>query len=53
VQGAARIMPYCFAMGEAAGLATVLALEQGGDVRAIDTDVLRAQLRAQGAYLPE
>jgi hypothetical protein len=52
VQGAARIMPYCFAMGEAVGLAATLALRHGGDVRAIDTDTLRARLRAQGAYLP-
>jgi hypothetical protein len=52
VQGAARIIPYCFAMGEAAGLAAALALEQGGEVRAINTDTLRAKLRAQGAYLP-
>ncbi len=52
VQGAARVMPYCFAMGEAAGLAATLALQTDGDVRAINTDALREKLRAQGAYLP-
>ena len=52
VQGAARIMPVCFAMGQAAGLAASMALELGGDVRAIDTDILRERLRAQGAWLP-
>jgi hypothetical protein len=52
VQGAARIMPYCFAMGEAAGLAATLALKYGGDVRAIDTGELREKLRAASAYLP-
>jgi hypothetical protein len=52
VQGAARVMPYCFAMGEAAGLAATLALETNGDVRAIDTSTLREKLRAQGAFLP-
>ncbi len=52
VQGAARVMPYCFAMGEAAGLAATLALETDGDVRAINTDALREKLRAQGAFLP-
>ncbi|MGC4046730.1 MAG: FAD-dependent oxidoreductase [Armatimonas sp.] len=52
VQGAARIMPYCFAMGEAAGLAAVLVLEAGGAVRGIDTSELRERLRGVGAYLP-
>lgn len=50
VQGATRVMPYAFATGEAAGLAATLA--PGGDVRAVDTDLLRTRLRAQGAWLP-
>lgn len=52
VQGAARIMPYCFAMGEAAGLAAVLVQSHSNDVRTVDTEKLRARLREQGAYLP-
>jgi len=50
VQGATRVMPYAFATGEAAGLAATLA--PGGDVRALNTDLLRTRLRAQGAWLP-
>ena len=52
VQGAARIMPVCFSMGQAAGLAAQIALALSGDVRAVNTDALRAKLRAQGAWLP-
>ena len=52
VQGAARIMPVCFSMGQAAGLAAQMALKLGGDVRAISADALREKLRAQGAWLP-
>jgi len=54
VQGAARVMPFCFAMGEAAGLAAATAAgETGGDVRAVDIPRLRERLRAQGAWLDD
>lgn len=54
VQGSVRVMPVCLAMGEAAGLAAALAAaDPAVDVHAIDTDHLRARLRAEGAYLPE
>ena len=53
VQGAARVMPFCFAMGEAAGIAAAMAAQGEGRFRAVDTDELRARLKAQGAYLDE
>jgi hypothetical protein len=51
VQGAARVMPFCFAMGEAAGLAAALAARGTGRVRDVDVSELRVRLRAQGAWL--
>ena len=53
VQGAARVMPFCFAMGEAAGLAAQLAAQSDGHTRAVDTNLLREGLKAQGAWLDE
>lgn len=52
VQGSTRVMPVCLCMGEAAGLAAALAVASAGDVRAVDTDMLRKRLREEGAYLP-
>ncbi len=52
VQGSTRVMPVCLCMGEAAGLAAALAVSDGGNVRAVKTDALRARLREEGAYLP-
>ncbi len=53
VQASTRVMPVCLAVGQAAGTAAGMA---GGrsdsDVHAIDTDSLRKQLKADGAYLP-
>ena len=51
VQGAARVMPFCFAMGEAAGLAAALAAQSTGRVRDVNVPNLQACLRAQGAWL--
>jgi hypothetical protein len=39
------------AVGQAAGAAAALALESGGDVGAVDTRRLRADLAARGALL--
>ena len=51
-QSAIRVQQNCHSMGEAAGLAAALAVqEHGGDVRAVDTQALRKQLRALGANL--
>ncbi|XHR29722.1 MAG: FAD-dependent oxidoreductase [Chthoniobacteraceae bacterium] len=53
VQGSVRVMPACLAMGEATGLAASLALQtNGGDVHAVNTDILRERLRDRGAFLP-
>lgn len=51
-QGSTRVMPVCLAMGEAAGIAAAMSVAQAGDVRAIDVQALRADLRKNGAYLP-
>jgi 2-polyprenyl-6-methoxyphenol hydroxylase-like FAD-dependent oxidoreductase len=50
---AARVMPACFAMGQAAGTAAALALAAGTTVRRLDPESLRRRLREQGAYLGE
>ena len=39
------------AVGQAAGIAAVLALEHGGDVTAVDVATLRHRLVAAGALL--
>lgn len=49
--GAIRIMPACVAMGEAAGLAAAMSLDQKLSVRDIDTFSLIAALRQQGALV--
>ena len=47
-----RVMPVCMAMGEAAGTAAALALEQScPDVTAVDTVRLRERLTANGALV--
>lgn len=51
--GSVRIMACCLNTGEAAGLAAAMAARGSLDVHAIDTDALRAKLRAYGAYLPD
>lgn len=48
-QGALRIMPTCFAMGQAAGVAAALAARSGVAPRAINAAEIQACLRAQGA----
>jgi hypothetical protein len=49
--GSVRMMPMCTAMGEAAGMAATHADAGNGDVTAVDTDALRADLRRAGAFL--
>ena len=48
---AIRIMPPCFAMGEAAGVAAALCIRGNTMPRHVDTHALRAQLQKQGAYV--
>ncbi|HET8631777.1 MAG TPA: FAD-dependent oxidoreductase [Thermomicrobiales bacterium] len=50
---ATRVMPPCFALGEAAGTAAALALEHRTTPRRLDAALLRRALARQGAYLGE
>ncbi|MDQ2798980.1 MAG: FAD-dependent oxidoreductase [Armatimonadota bacterium] len=50
-QAAVRIQQNCRALGEAAGLAAALCLEQSVTPRQVDTDELRQRLNAQGAQI--
>jgi hypothetical protein len=49
--GAIRVMPPCMAMGQAAGAAAALALNDGCTPRALDAAELTAVLRGQKAFL--
>jgi len=49
--GAIRIMPSCMAMGQAAGVAAALSIDQGVSVRDVDMPALLDKLRAQGAMV--
>ncbi len=49
--GAVRVMPPCFAMGQAAGVAAALAVERAIAPRRVDVSELQADLRTQGAIL--
>jgi hypothetical protein len=49
--GAIRIMPSCIAMGQAAGTAAALSLDEGVKVRDVSISALLDNLRAQGALL--
>jgi FAD dependent oxidoreductase len=48
-QKLSREIPPCMAMGEAAGVAAVVALDSGVPVRAADVPTIQKKLRAQGA----
>ena len=47
-QSSLRVMPQCFAMGEAAGVAAAMAVKQGVTPRQVDAEELRKALRKQG-----
>jgi hypothetical protein len=48
---ALREIPECWAMGQAAGIAATIAVDQGVDVGDVDTVDLRSQLVAHGAIV--
>lgn len=52
-QGATRVMPPSFAMGEAAGAAAALSVQAGVQPRDVSIPALRERLIHQGAYLGE
>ena len=49
--GAVRVMPPCFAMGQAAGTAAALAVATGQTPRSLDAQLLRSRLGEQGCYI--
>lgn len=49
--GPLRIMPACFAMGQAAGTAAAMVAQGDSAMHEIDVRALRADLRSQGAIL--
>ncbi|MCS7462527.1 FAD-dependent oxidoreductase [Paenibacillus doosanensis] len=53
VQGSLRVMPNCFAMGEAAGIAAAMAGSAGVGFREVSIPELQRRLIEQGAYLGE
>ncbi|OMF27611.1 FAD-dependent oxidoreductase [Paenibacillus sp. FSL H8-0548] len=53
VQGSLRVMPNCFAMGQASGTAAALALRIDGGSRDVLIAELQAKLVEQGAWLGE
>jgi hypothetical protein len=52
VHSSARVMPCCFALGHAAGVAAAQCVKGGFDPPAADVAAIRAALLEQGAYLP-
>lgn len=48
---AVRVMPPCFAMGEAAGITAAMALESGNDPSKVDVKKVQAAILANGGYL--
>jgi hypothetical protein len=53
VQGSLRVMPNCFAMGEAAGTAAAMASSAGCGFREVPIRELQRKLIEQGAWLGE
>jgi len=51
MQASVRVIPGCYITGQAAGMAAALAVEQGCAAKDVPVPVLRARLRAVGAYL--
>ncbi|TDF93201.1 FAD-dependent oxidoreductase [Paenibacillus piri] len=51
VQGSLRVMPNCFAMGQAAGTAAAMAAQAGTGFRGVRVPALQRRLTEQGAWL--
>jgi hypothetical protein len=47
-QASFRVMPFCSALGQAAGAAIALSVKDNTDIRSIDIQKLRAKLRNEG-----
>ena len=50
---AIRVIPPCFAMGQAAGTAAALAVREGVGPKQLDPAILVSTLKEDGVYLPE
>ncbi len=53
VHASIRMMPVCYALGQAAGTAAVQAIERNQTACGLDTQALVETLRAHGAILPQ
>lgn len=53
VHASMRMMPVCYALGQAAGTAAVLAINKNQTACTLDTEELVKSLREQGAMLPQ
>ena len=53
VMAAIRVIPPCFAMGQAAGTAAALCVKQGVGPKQLDPAILVSTLKSDGVYLPE
>lgn len=53
MEASIRVMPGCYITGEAAGTAAALAMDAGGETRAVDTSLLQRTLADHGAYMRE
>lgn len=53
VMAAIRVMPPCFAMGQAAGTAAAMAVLKGVSPKKLDSSELVVTLKEDGVYLPE
>ncbi len=51
MEASIRVMPGCYITGEAAGTAAALAMDAGGETRAVDTSLLQRTLAGNGAYM--
>jgi hypothetical protein len=47
-----NLIPHCASLGQAAGIASAIALSSGSTVRNVDVKRVQAALKDQGAYLP-
>ena len=52
MQSSIRVMPGCFITGQAAGVAAVLAISCGNNIRGFDIKLLQKELKDMCAYLP-
>lgn len=52
MQSSIRVMPGCFITGQAAGMATAIALDSKCDTRGVSVRELQKRLKAIGAFLP-